>query len=74
MTTYGRLDVLISNAGIGPISALDALQVEAWQQMIDVNLKGVLYGVAAGLPIFRAQGFGHFIHLASTAGLRTVPN
>ena len=74
MTGYGRLDVLISNAGIGPISPLDALDVEAWEQMIDVNLKGVLYGVAAALPRFRAQGFGHFIHLASTAGLRTVAN
>jgi NADP-dependent 3-hydroxy acid dehydrogenase YdfG len=71
---YGKLDVLVSNAGIGPISPLDALRVDEWEDMVDVNIKGVLYGVAAALPVFRAQGFGHFIAVASTAGLRTVPN
>ena len=71
---FGRLDVLVSNAGIGPISPLDALRVDEWERMVDVNLKGVLYGVAAALPVFRAQGFGHFVHLASTAGLKTVAN
>ena len=71
---FGRLDVLISNAGVGPISPLDALRVDEWEQMVDVNLKGVLYGVAAALPVFREQSFGHFVHLASTAGLKTVAN
>ena len=71
---FGRLDVLLSNAGVGPISPLDALRVDEWEQMVDVNLKGVLYGVAAALPVFRAQGFGHFVHVASTAGLKTVPS
>lgn len=71
---YGKLDVLVSNAGIGPISPLDALRVDEWEDMVDVNIKGVLYGVAAALPVFRAQGFGHFITVASTAGLKTVPN
>jgi NADP-dependent 3-hydroxy acid dehydrogenase YdfG len=71
---YGKLDVLVSNAGIGPISPLDSLRVDEWEDMVDVNIKGVLYGVAAALPVFRAQGFGHFITVASTAGLRTVPN
>ncbi len=71
---FCRLDVLISNSGVGPISPLDALRVDEWVQMIDVNLKGVMYGVAAALPIFREQGFGHFVHLASTAGLKTVAN
>ncbi|MBE7211670.1 MAG: SDR family oxidoreductase [Gluconacetobacter diazotrophicus] len=71
---FGRLDVLVSNAGTGPISPLDALRVEEWERMVDINLKGVLYGVAAALPVFRAQGSGHFVHLASTAALRTVPN
>ncbi len=71
---FGRLDVLVSNAGVGPISPLDDLRVEEWEQMVDVNLKGVLYGVAAALPVFRQQGFGHFVHLASTAGLKTTPN
>jgi NADP-dependent 3-hydroxy acid dehydrogenase YdfG len=70
---YGKLDVLISNAGIGPISLLDELRVEDWDDMIDVNIKGVLYGIAAALPIFRQQGFGHFVNVASTAGHRIVP-
>ncbi len=56
---YGKLDVLINNAGIGPISLLDDLRVEDWEEMIDVNIKGVLYGIAAALPVFRKQGFGH---------------
>jgi NADP-dependent 3-hydroxy acid dehydrogenase YdfG len=70
---FGRLDVLVSNAGIGPISLLDELRVEDWEEMIDVNIKGVLYGVAAALPVFRAQGFGHFINVLSTAGLKIAP-
>jgi len=70
---YDKLDVLVSNAGIGPISALDDLRVEDWEEMIDVNLKGVLYGIAAALPVFRKQGFGHFVNTISTAGLRVVP-
>ncbi|EOS99747.1 hypothetical protein K530_32313 [Streptomyces noursei CCRC 11814] len=70
---YGKLDVLVSNAGIGLISRLDDLRVEDWEEMIDVNLKGVLYGIAAALPVFREQGFGHFVNTVSTAGLRIVP-
>ena len=73
-TRHGRLDVLVGNAGIGPISPLDDLRVEEWEDMIDVNIKGVLYGIAAALPVFRSQGFGHFVTVASTAGHRTVPN
>ena len=72
-TQYRRLHVLISNAGVMPISPLDELRVEDWEDMIDVNLKGVLYGVAAALPVFREQEAGHFVHTASTAGLRVVP-
>jgi NADP-dependent 3-hydroxy acid dehydrogenase YdfG len=71
---HGKLDVLVNNAGIGPISPLDALHVEEWEDMIDINIKGVLYGIAAALPVFRAQGFGHFINIASTAAHRIVPN
>ena len=70
---YGKLDVFVNNAGIGPISLLDDLRVEDWEEMIDVNLKGVLYGIAAALPVFRKQGFGHFVNIISTAGLKTVP-
>ncbi|WP_336076546.1 SDR family oxidoreductase [Paenibacillus sp. 203] len=71
---YGKLDVLVSNAGVMPISPLDDLCVEDWEDMIDVNIKGVLYGIAAALPIFRKQGSGHFVNIASVAGHNTVPN
>lgn len=71
---YGRLDVFINNAGVMPISPLDDLRIEDWENMVDVNIKGVLYGIAAALPIFRLQDFGHFINIASTAGHKTVPN
>jgi NADP-dependent 3-hydroxy acid dehydrogenase YdfG len=70
---FGRLDVLVNNAGIGLISAFDELRVEDWEAMIDVNLRGVLYGIAAALPVFRKQGSGHFVNVVSTAGLRIVP-
>ena len=71
---YGKLDVLINNAGVMPISPLDELRVDDWDEMIDVNIKGLLYGIAAALPVFRSQGFGHFVNIASTAGFKTVPN
>ncbi|MFI7100892.1 SDR family oxidoreductase [Streptomyces sp. NPDC050161] len=70
---FGKTDVLVSNAGVGLISPLDDLRVEDWEEMIDVNLKGVLYGIAAALPVFREQGFGHFVNVVSTSGLRIVP-
>ena len=71
---YDQLDVLINNAGIMPVSPLDDLRVEDWENMIDVNIKGVLYGIAAAWPVFRRQGFGHFVNSASTAGHNTMPN
>src|SRR5580692_322972 len=71
---YGKVDVLVNNAGIMPVSPLDDLRVEDWEEMIDVNIKGLLYGIAAALPVFRKQGFGHFVNTASTAGHKTVPN
>jgi NADP-dependent 3-hydroxy acid dehydrogenase YdfG len=71
---FGKLDALVNNAGVMPISPLDDLRVEDWEEMIDVNIKGVLYGIAAALPVFRKQGFGHFVNTASTAGHKTVPN
>ncbi|MFI9721899.1 SDR family oxidoreductase [Streptomyces sp. NPDC052396] len=71
---FGRLDVLVNNAGIGPISPLDDLRVEEWEAMVDVNFKGVLYGIAAALPVFREQRSGHLVNVVSTAGLQIVPN
>ena len=71
---FGRLDVLFSNAGAMPIGPFDELAVEDWETMVDVNIKGVLYGIAAALPVFREQCSGHFIHTASTAARKTVPN
>jgi len=70
---FGRLDVLVNNAGVGPISRIDALRVEDWDEMIDVNFRGVLYGIAAALPVFRRQGSGHVVNVISTAGLKIVP-
>lgn len=71
---FGRLDVLISNAGAMPVGPLDDLSVDDWERMVDVNVKGVLYGIAAALPVFRQQGFGHFVNVASTAARKVVPN
>ncbi|MFC3292630.1 SDR family oxidoreductase, partial [Modicisalibacter luteus] len=57
--TYGRIDVLINNAGLMPLSPLDQLKVDEWEKMVDVNIKGVLYGIAAVLPTMREQQSGH---------------
>jgi len=73
MGEYGRLDVMINNAGISKLSRIDALDVDGWEEMIDVNLKGVLYGIAAALPVFKQQGSGHVINIISTSGIKIVP-
>ncbi len=70
---YGKLDVLVNNAGVMPVSPLDDLRVEEWEEMIDINIKGVLYGIAAALPVFRTQGFGHVVNIASTAAYLVLP-
>ena len=70
---FGRLDVLVNNAGIGPISRFDALKVDDWDAMIAVNVNGVLNGIAAALPVFQRQASGHVVNVVSTAGLKIVP-
>ena len=71
--TYGRVDVLINNAGLMPQSLLEKLKIDEWNQMIDVNIKGVLYGIAAALPHMKEQKAGHIINVSSVAGHRVGP-
>jgi NADP-dependent 3-hydroxy acid dehydrogenase YdfG len=71
--THGRIDVIINNAGLMPHSPLDRGKVADWDRMIDVNLKGVLYGIAAALPHMKAQNSGHIINVSSVAGHKVRP-
>jgi NADP-dependent 3-hydroxy acid dehydrogenase YdfG len=70
---FGRLDVIVNNAGISELSRIDDLDIDGWDEMIDVNIKGVLYGMAAAIPVFKQQKSGHIINIISTSGIKIVP-
>lgn len=74
LDAFGRIDILINNAGIMPLSPISKLRVEEWDRMIDVNIKGVLYCIAATLPTMLEQGSGHIINVSSVAGRRPFPS
>jgi NADP-dependent 3-hydroxy acid dehydrogenase YdfG len=71
---YGRIDVMLNNAGLMPLAPLEKLKINEWDQMIDVNLKGVLYGIAAALPYMKEQRSGHFINVSSVYGHKLGPD
>ena len=70
---HGRIDVMINNAGTMPLAPLELLQIKEWDHVIDVNIKGVLYGIAAALPYMTQQKSGHFINVSSVAGHKVRP-
>lgn len=70
---FGRVDVIINNAGVMPLSKLEALKLDEWDRMIDVNIRGVLHGIAAGLPLMQRQRSGQFINIASIGAYAVSP-
>lgn len=73
VSEFGRIDVVVECAGLMPLSPMSALKLEDWERMIDVNLRGLLYTIAAVLPQFQRQGGGHFVTIASTAAREVLP-
>jgi NADP-dependent 3-hydroxy acid dehydrogenase YdfG len=69
---YGKLDVIVNNAGVSQLSRIDELDIDGWEEMIDINLKGVLYGMASAIPVFRQQQSGHIVNIISTSGIKIV--
>jgi NADP-dependent 3-hydroxy acid dehydrogenase YdfG len=70
---HGRVDVIVNNAGVMPLSRLDSLHLDEWDRMLDVNVRGLLHGIAAALPHFQRQGAGHFVTIASVGAHQVVP-
>ncbi|TYA10102.1 SDR family oxidoreductase [Paenibacillus faecis] len=72
-TRFGRIDVIVNNAGVMPLSPLEAVKVDEWNRMIDVNIRGVLHGIAAGIPPMKQQQSGHIINVASIGAYEVSP-
>ncbi|MBT1702542.1 SDR family oxidoreductase [Chryseosolibacter indicus] len=70
---FQKLDVIINNAGVARLSRIDNLDVDGWDEMIDINIKGVLYGMAAAIPVFKHQQSGHIVNIISTSGIKISP-